>query len=74
MIRTDAGLIETQWNSAMKSAAALINEALSTGGPQSIAILGGARGSNEDAFAWGQLADAIDTPYRDAQLGDGLPI
>ena len=74
MVRTDAGLIETQWNGAMTSAAALINEALSTGGPESIAILGGARGSNEDAFAWGQLADAIDTPYRDAQLGDGLPI
>jgi len=50
MVRTDAGLIETQWNGAMTSAAAL------------------------DAFAWGQLADAIDTPYRDAQLGDGLPI
>ncbi|MDG2234186.1 MAG: 2Fe-2S iron-sulfur cluster-binding protein, partial [Ilumatobacter sp.] len=74
MIRTDAGLVETQWNGAMTSAAALINEALSTGGPESIAILGGARGSNEDAFAWGQLADAIDTPYSDAQLGDGLPI
>ena len=74
MVRTDAGLIETQWNGAMTSAAALINEALRTGGPESIAILGGARGSNEDAFAWGQLADAIDTPYRDAQLGDGLPI
>ena len=41
--------------------------------PTSIALLGGARGTNEDAFAWGQFADAIDTPYRDAQLGDGLP-
>ena len=28
------------------------------GGPASIGLLGGARGSNEDAFAWAQLADA----------------
>ncbi len=74
MVRTDAGLIETRWNGAMGAAAGLINEALSSGGPESIAILGGARGSNEDAFAWGQLADAIDVSYRDAQLGDGLPV
>jgi NADH-quinone oxidoreductase subunit G len=73
MVRTDAGLIETRWNGAMASASGLINEALRIGGPDGIAILGGARGSNEDAFAWGQLADAIDVPYRDAQLGDGLP-
>ena len=57
----------------MASASGLIRETLANGGPARIAILGGARGSNEDAFAWGQLADAIDTPYRDAQLGDGLP-
>ncbi len=74
MVRTDAGLIETRWSGAMSSAIGLINDALSAGGPESIAILGGARGSNEDAFAWGQLADAIDVGYRDAQLGDGLPI
>jgi NADH-quinone oxidoreductase subunit G len=73
MVRTDAGLIETTWSGAMATASGLIREALANGGPQRIAILGGARGSNEDAFAWGQLADAIDTPYRDAQLGDGLP-
>lgn len=73
MIRTEAGLIEASWSGAMASASGLIRETLANGGPARIAILGGARGSNEDAFAWGQLADAIDTPYRDAQLGDGLP-
>ncbi len=39
----------------------------------SIAILGGARGTNEDAFMWAQLADALGVSLRDAQLGDGLP-
>jgi NADH-quinone oxidoreductase subunit G len=41
--------------------------------PESVAIIGGARGTNEDAFAWAQLADAIGVHQRDAQLADGLP-
>jgi len=73
MIKTEAGLVETTWSNALDTAAHLITDALTNGGPDSIAILGGARGSNEDAFAWAQLADAIGVRYRDAQLGDGLP-
>ena len=41
--------------------------------PAAIAVLGGARGTNEDAFAWAVLADALGIAHRDAQLGDGLP-
>ena len=73
LIKSDVGLVETTWNSALRAAAGLINDALAAGGPDSIGLLGGARGSNEDAFVWAQLADAIGTPFRDAQLGDGLP-
>ena len=72
-VLTDGGLTETSWNAALRSTAGLIAQALSDRGPEGIAILGGARGSNEDAFAWAQLADAIGTPLRDPQLGDGLP-
>ena len=72
-IRGEAGLTETSWNVALRAAAGVITDALDAGGPERIAVLGGARGSNEDAFAWAQLADAIDTPFRDAQVGDGLP-
>ncbi|MGB0112754.1 MAG: molybdopterin-dependent oxidoreductase, partial [Ilumatobacteraceae bacterium] len=73
LIKTESGLVEASWNAALRTASGLINDAVAAGGPESIGILGGARGSNEDAFAWAQLADAIGTPYRDAQLGDGLP-
>ncbi len=73
LMRTEQGLVEVSWNTALRGAAQLVDEALTDGGPESIAVLGGARGSNEDAFAWAQLADAIGTPFRDAQLGDGLP-
>ena len=43
-------------------------------GPEAIGVLGGARLSNEDAYAWAKLAKAvIGTDSVDAQLGDGLP-
>jgi NADH-quinone oxidoreductase subunit G len=73
LVRTDGDLVETSWNTAVRAAASLIVEAVGAGGPSSVALLGGARGSNEDAFVWAQLADAIGIEHRDAQLGDGLP-
>ncbi len=43
-------------------------------GPASIAVLGGARGTNEDAYVWARLAKGVlGTDNVDAQLGDGLP-
>ncbi len=74
MVETGNGLVETSWSSALRAAASMVTDALAAGGPESIALLGGARGTNEDAYSWAQLADAIGTPYRDAQLGDGLPV
>jgi len=73
MVQTDAGLTTTSWNAALSASVRLIREAIAAGGPASIGILGGARGTNEDAFAWAQLADAVGITHRDAQLGDGLP-
>ncbi|MDQ3391393.1 MAG: NADH-quinone oxidoreductase subunit NuoG [Actinomycetota bacterium] len=73
LVRTADGLVATNWSAAMATAAELLDDALEAGGGESIAILGGARGSNEDAFLWARLADALQTPHRDAQLGDGLP-
>jgi len=73
MVKTEAGLTDTSWNSALNASERLIREAIAAGGPDSIGLLGGARGSNEDAFAWAQLADALGISLRDAQLGDGLP-
>lgn len=74
LVKSDSGLAEASWNTAMRAAAGLITGAIAAGGPESIGILGGGRGSNEDAYGWAQLADAIGTPWRDAQLGDGLPV
>ena len=73
LVRSESGLSPTSWNTALDAAGRLVREALDSGGPSGIAVLGGARGSNEDAFAWAQLADALGVEYRDAQFGDGLP-
>ena len=66
-------LVETNWSSALGAAAGLLKQAVSGGGASSIAIIGGARGTNEDAYAWAALADAMGVANRDAQLADGLP-
>ena len=73
LVRSESGLSPTSWNTALDAAGRLVREALDSGGPAGIALLGGARGSNEDAFAWAQLADSLGVQHRDAQFGDGLP-
>ncbi len=65
-------LSATSWSVAIDSAARMLRTAL-TVSPQSVAFIGGARGTNEDAFAWAQLANALGVDSRDSQLADGLP-
>ena len=74
-VQTSDGHVSASWNAAIAIAGRIITDALASGGPKSIAVLGGARGTNEDAFAWARLAhDVIGTPHVSAQLGDGLPV
>jgi NADH-quinone oxidoreductase subunit G len=71
LVRVGDDLVPTSWNAALSSAAQLISGAE----PSRVAVLGGARGTNEDAFAWARLAhDVIGTPNVSAQLLDGLPV
>ena len=75
LVRVGDELQPTTWNAALARAAQLIAEAKAVGGAGSIAVLGGARGSNEDAYAWARLAhDVIGTPHVYPQMGDGAPI
>src|SRR5205085_55697 len=63
-------LIAATWSEALGVAA----EAISKADAGSIAVLGGARLTNEAAYAWAKLAKGvIGTDNVDAQLGDGLP-
>jgi NADH-quinone oxidoreductase subunit G len=49
-------------------------EALRDADPQRVAVLGGARLTNEAQYAWAKLMKGVvGTDHVDAQLGDGLP-
>ena len=57
------------WGEALEEVAA----ALTTASPERVAVLGGARLTNEAQYAWAKLAKGvIGTDNVDAQLGDGL--
>ena len=74
MVRKDGELVECSWPEALDAAAEGLKRALELNGPQSIALLGGARGTNEDAYVWARFAKGVlGTDNVDAQLGDGLP-
>ncbi len=67
-------LVETTWREALAQAAEAIQAAIENKGPQSVAVLGGARLTNEDQYAWARLAKGvIGTDNVDAQIDDGLP-
>ena len=68
-VKSGDSFANSSWSDALESVARVIRHAREG----SVAILGGARGTNEDAFMWGALADAAGITMRDAQLDDGLP-
>ncbi len=66
--------VAVRWTVAMRSAAQAVRRGIDAGGPGAVAVLGGARLTNESAYAWAKLAKGvIGTDNVDAQLGDGLP-
>src|SRR5262249_35713289 len=74
LVRKADELVEVSWNEALDAAAIALREAIDTTGPVGVAVLGGARGTNEDAHAWAELAQGvIGTDHVDAPLGGGLP-
>jgi NADH-quinone oxidoreductase subunit G len=74
MLRRDGELVPCSWPEALDAAAEGLRNALAAGGAASVGVLGGARGTNEDAYVWSRFAKGVlRTDNVDAQLGDGLP-
>ena len=74
MVRRNGELVACSWPEALDAAADGLRTALAKGGASSVALLGGARGTNEDAYVWARFAKGVlRTDNVDAQLGDGLP-
>jgi NADH-quinone oxidoreductase subunit G len=73
-IRKDNVFVEVSWPEALDAAAKGLREISSLHGPGAIAVIGGGRGSNEDAYVWARFAKSVlKTANVDCQLGDGLP-
>ena len=73
-VRKEGELVAVSWGEALAAAAAGLSAAKSAGGAGAVALIGGARLTNESAYAWAKLAKGvIGTDSVDAQLGDGLP-
>src|SRR3954453_2648009 len=70
LVLKNGELIAASWAEAIGVAA----EAIGNADASAVAVLGGARLTNEAAYAWAKLAKGvIGTDNVDAQLGDGLP-
>lgn len=71
LVRDGSGFVAAKWSDALNRFAKALGSASS---PQSIGVIGGARLTNEDAYAWSKLFKGVlATDNVDAQLGDGLP-
>ncbi|MBU3700708.1 MAG: hypothetical protein FGM58_01500, partial [Acidimicrobiia bacterium] len=69
LVREGDALRPARWSDALSRA----TDALRRATPASIGVIGGARLTNEDAYAWAKLFKGVlRTDNVDAQLGDGL--
>jgi NADH-quinone oxidoreductase subunit G len=69
-----AALGTASWSEALSEVVDRLRRVRDDRGPAAIGLIGGARLSNEDAYAWARLAKGvIGTDSVDAQIGDGLP-
>jgi NADH-quinone oxidoreductase subunit G len=74
LMRKDGSLVSVSWHEALAAVADGLRRASADGGAEAIAVVGGARLTNEGAYAWAKLAKGVlGTDSVDAQLGDGLP-
>ena len=74
MLRRGDALVEAGWGEALRVAGRALADAARLHGPESVAVIGGARLANEDAYAWAKLAKGVlGTDSVDCQVGDGLP-
>ncbi|HEY6426070.1 MAG TPA: 2Fe-2S iron-sulfur cluster-binding protein, partial [Acidimicrobiales bacterium] len=72
LVRRAGELLEATWPEALDAAADALRHTMTARG--TVAVLGGARDTNEAAYTWARLAKGvIGTDHVDAQLDDGLP-
>jgi len=74
LVREGSELVEVPWGAALQRAADELSDTIAKHGADAVGVIGGARLTNEDCYAWAKLAKSVlNTDNVDAQLGDGLP-
>ena len=74
LVRSEQGeLVEATWAQALDRAGGALKEVIARSGGRAVAGLGGARSTNEDAYAFSKfLRAAVGTNHVDCQMDDGL--
>ncbi|HEX4217504.1 MAG TPA: NADH-quinone oxidoreductase subunit NuoG, partial [Acidimicrobiales bacterium] len=76
MVRKNGDLVPATWFEALRAVADGLKKASGAAGSgaRGVGVIGGARLTNEGAYAWAKLAKGVlGTDSVDAQLGDALP-
>jgi NADH-quinone oxidoreductase subunit G len=74
LLRHGDALVAATWGPALHAAAEALRLGIDVEGAPRLAVLGGARLTNESAYAWAKLAKGVlGTDNVDCQLADGLP-
>lgn len=74
LVHDGTSLAPDRWSVALGRAAEAVQAALDAGGPSALGVIGGARLTNESAYAWAKLSKGVlGTDNVDADLGDDLP-
>ena len=74
LVRKDGRLVPVSWHEALDAVADGLRAATTSSGAGGVGVIGGARLTNEGAYAWARVAKGVlGTDSVDAQVGDGLP-
>lgn len=73
LIRREGELVEVEWGEALDIVATRFGLIKEEDGGEAMAVVGGANGTNEDAYALSRFArEVLETPHIDSRMGDGL--
>lgn len=73
LIRRDGELVEVDWAEALDIVATRLGLIKEEDGGDALAVIGGANGTNEDAYAISRFArEVLDTPHIDSRMDDAL--
>ncbi|MCO6503121.1 MAG: NADH-quinone oxidoreductase subunit NuoG [Acidimicrobiales bacterium] len=73
LVRQDGEHVEAEWNEALQHAADRLGMIKDESGGEALAVLGGAQGTNEDAYALSRFArQVLGTNNVDARMDDAL--